>query len=287
MYRIKHMASALLIALTIALPLAAQEKFTVDVWPDGFPNTNGRDLTEPYDAKSGNFKPQLFAYLPPASKATGRAVVCLPGGSYQHLALDTEGRMWAPFFNERGIALFVLTYRMPNGITAVPETDAMEAIRILRRNAAKWHLDVHKIGIMGHSAGGHLCSTVATHSVGDARPDFQILLYPVISMDKSITHALSRSSLLGPNPTPEVEKAYSNELPVRAGQAPAIIFTCNDDGAVPPENSIRYYLALQKAGVDASLHVYPSGGHGFGVTEGFKYHKQMLEELDAWLAHLK
>lgn len=284
MKRILIILSALLLPLSA---LKAQTEFTVDLWPDGLPNTNGIDLTEPYDNTKSNFKPQLLAFLPAKAKATGRAVVCLPGGSYRNLAIDNEGRNWAPFFNERGIALFVLTYRMPRGFTAVPESDAFEAIRILRRNAAKWGLDTHKIGIMGHSAGGHLCSTVATHSVGDARPDFQILLYPVISMDKSITHADSRANLLGPNPTPEEDRAYSNDLQVRSGQSPAIIFLSNDDNAVNPENGIRYYLALQKAGIDASIHVFPSGGHGYGASKGFKYHKEMLTELDAWLSHLK
>ena len=127
----------------------------------------------------------------------------------------------------------------------------------------------------------------ATHSVGDARPDFQILMYPVISMDQAITHADSRKNLLGPNPTPEMDKAYSNDLQVKPGQAPAILFLSNDDGAVHPENSVRYYLALKRAGVDASMHIFPTGGHGYGAKKDFKYHKQMCDELSAWLDHLK
>lgn len=283
----KRTIGALLLMLMCATYMSAQKTFTVDVWPDGLPNTNGRDLTEPYNNETYNYKPQLLAYLPAPEKSTGRAVVCLPGGSYKGLAYTFEGTDWHTFFNEQGVALFVLTYRMPNGYTAVPESDAFEAIRILRRNAKEYNLDPNKIGIMGHSAGGHLCSTVATHSTGDAKPNFQILIYPVISMDPAITHEFSRENLLGKNPTAETLKAYSNELQVKPGQAPAIIFVSNNDDGVSPENSIRYYLALQKAGVDASLHVYPSGGHGYGFQNYFEYHDQMLDELAKWLKHLK
>lgn len=283
----KKALGALLLIMVGTLAAFAQKTFTVDVWPQGLPNTNGRDLTEPYNDSKRNFKPQMFAFLPAADKATGRAVVCLPGGSYWGLATDSEGKDWAKFFNDRGIALFVLTYRMPNGFTQVPESDAFEAMRIVRRNARQWNIDANKVGIMGHSAGGHLCSTVATHSVGDARPDFQILMYPVISMDAAITHRDSRKNLLGENPTPEEDKAYSNELQVKPGQAPAILFLSNDDNCVPPENSVRYYLALKKAGVDASMHIFPTGGHGYGAKPDFKYHELMCEELAEWLKHLK
>lgn len=283
----KKLLGALLLLFMGAFTASAQKTFTVDVWSQGLPNTNGRDLTEPYNDQTRNFKPQMFAYLPSADKANGKAVVVLPGGSYWGLATESEGKDWAPFFNERGVAVFVLTYRMPNGFTQVPESDAFEAMRIVRRNAKDWNIDPHKVGIMGHSAGGHLCSTVATHSVGDARPDFQILMYPVISMDQAITHADSRKNLLGPNPTPEMDKAYSNDLQVKPGQAPAILFLSNDDGAVHPENSVRYYLALKRAGVDASMHIFPTGGHGYGAKKDFKYHKQMGDELSAWLDHLK
>ncbi len=283
----KKLLGTLLLVLAGAAAAIAQKTFTVDVWPQGLPNTNGMDITEPFDDKTRNFKPQMFAYLPAADKANGRAVVILPGGSYWGLATEFEGKDWAPFFNGQGVAVFVLTYRMPNGFTQVPESDAFEAMRIVRRNAKQWNIDTRKVGIMGHSAGGHLCSTVATHSTGDARPDFQILLYPVISMDPAITHADSRKNLLGPNPTPEMDKAYSNELQVKPGQAPAILFLSNDDGAVHPENSVRYYQALKRNGIDASMHIFPSGGHGYGVKKDFKYHKLMCEELAEWLKHLK
>jgi acetyl esterase/lipase len=273
--------------LAAAISTFAQKTFTVDVWPDGLPNTNGMDIAKPYNDAERNFKPQMFAFLPPADKNTGRAVVCLPGGSYWTLAIDSEGKDWAEFFNSQGVALFVLTYRMPNGYTSVPESDAYEAIRIVRRNAKEWGVDASKVGIMGHSAGGHLCSTVATHSVGDARPDFQILLYPVISMDSTITHADSRKNLLGENPKPEVNNAYSNELQVKPGQSSAILLLSNDDGCVMPENSVRYYQALKRCGVDASMHIFPSGGHGFGASKDFCYHKQMCDELAEWLKHLK
>lgn len=283
----KKTLAAFALSILTVFSAFAQKQFVVDIWPDGLPNSNGRDVTEPFDNAKRNYKPQLLAFLPAADKATGRAVMCMPGGSYSGLAIEHEGTAWAPFFNERGIALFVLTYRMPNGHTVVPESDAFEGMRIIRRNAAKWGIDPHKVGVMGHSAGGHLCSTVATHSIGDARPDFQILLYPVISMADSIAHKMSRQNLLGTNPTKEVMDAYSNDKQVRPGQAPAIMFLSNDDTGVPPMHSVSYYLALNRAGVEASIHIFPSGGHGYGFNKSFKYHDQMLDELDAWLKHLK
>ncbi len=284
----KKIAAAFALLMFAVTTGFAQTKGTVvEIWPDGLPNTNGLDLTKPYNDEARNYKPEMTVYLPEKSKATGQAVLCIPGGGYGTVCYDTEGHNWAPYFLDHGIAIAVLKYRLPYKQSAVPGSDAMEAMRILRRNAAKWGYSPDKIGVMGHSAGGHLCSTVATHSTGDARPDFQILLYPVISMDPAITHADSRKNLLGPNPTPETDKAYSNELQVKPGQAPAILFLSNDDGAVHPENSVRYYQALKRNGIDASMHIFPSGGHGYGVKKDFKYHKLMCEELAEWLKHLK
>ena len=145
-----------LLLLLISLPAYSQKTFEMDIWPDGLPNTNGTDLTKPYDDNARNYKPMITVFLPAKDKATGRAVVCCPGGAYEMLALESEGTGWAPFFNDRGIALIVLKYRMPHGFSSVPATDADEAIRITRRHAKEWNIDPHKVGIMGHSAGGHL-----------------------------------------------------------------------------------------------------------------------------------
>lgn len=276
-----------LVLAFVALTANAQKMIELDVWPDGLPNSNGRDLTQPYDDKTDNFKPSIRAFLPAADKATGRAVVCCPGGSYATLAQESEGTGWAEFFNERGIALIVLKYRMPYGYSSVPASDADEAIRITRRHAAEWNIDPHKVGIMGHSAGGHLASTVATHAVGDAKPDFQILLYPVITMNPSYTHMGTHDNLIGQNPSPEIERYYSNELQVRPNDPTAFLALSNDDSVVPPLNSANYYLALQKAGVKAAMHIYPTGVHGYGSMPQFEWHKQLYDDLADWLATLE
>lgn len=276
-----------LVMAFVALTTNAQKMIELDVWPDGLPNSNGRDLTQPYDDKTDNFKPSIRAFLPAADKATGRAVVCCPGGSYATLAQESEGTGWAEFFNERGIALIVLKYRMPYGYSSVPASDADEAIRITRRHAAEWNIDPHKVGIMGHSAGGHLASTVATHAVGDAKPDFQILLYPVITMNPSYTHMGTHDNLIGQNPSPEIERYYSNELQVRPNDPTAFLALSNDDSVVPPLNSANYYLALQRAGVKAAMHIYPTGVHGYGSMPQFEWHKQLYDDLADWLATLE
>ena len=162
----------------------------------------------------------------------------------------------------------------------------MEAMRILRRNAGKWGFSPDKIGVMGHSAGGHLCATVATHATGDARPNFQILMYPVITMDKTFTHMGTHNSLIGENPSAEVENYFSLEKQVKPGQSPAIIFVTDDDRIVPVENSVVYYQALHKAGIPASLHIYRSGDHGFSCHKNFKWHEGEMVDLFKWLGDL-
>lgn len=266
--------------------VAAQGVFDIDLWQSGLPNSNGRDKTEPYDAAKRNFRPSIRVWLPADSVASGAAVVCCPGGGYTGLALTQEGNDWAPWFNERGIALVVLTYRMPNGHREVPISDAREAIRIVRDRADRWHIDPHKVGIMGSSAGGHLASTMATHNDSALCPDFQILFYPVITMDVA-THGGSRQHLLGENASQQLRDAYSNEKHVTAQTPPAILLLSTDDRTVPPVNSVNYYLAMQRAGVKKlALHVYPSGGHGWGCRPTFAYHDLMLADLDNWLRTL-
>ena len=159
----------------------------MELWPNGAPNASS-------DEKD---KAELTVYLPDEKKATGRAVVCCPGGGYTHLAMDHEGHQWAPFFNSQGIALIVLKYRMPHGNRMIPISDAEEAMKTVRRRASEWHINSADVGIMGFSAGGHLASTIATHSTGDAAPNFQILFYPVITMDLGFTHKGSHDNFLG------------------------------------------------------------------------------------------
>ena len=279
MKSLKSLLSVLL--LSVSAVALSQEKMTMELWPKGAPNANGDE----------NDKAELTVYLPDAKKVTGRAVVCLPGGGYTHLAMDHEGHQWATFFNNQGIALIVMKYRMPHGNPQVPVSDAEQAMRLVRMNAAEWHIDRNNVGIMGFSAGGHLASTIATHSKGEASPDFQILFYPVITMDPGFTHKGSHDNLLGTVAESKKEQKemrrlefeYSNELQVNRTTPRAFIALSDDDKAVPAANGFNYYQQLYKHDVSASLHIYPTGGHGWGYRESFAFHYQMLFELKAWL----
>lgn len=269
--------------------MTAQQVFNVKLWPDGMPNTNGTDR-QPEDQSKGIYYPEMRVFLPDSAKATGRMVVACPGGGYSHLALNHEGYDWASYFNKQGIALAVLKYRMPRGNREVPVSDAVQAMRLVRKNAVQWHVNPYDVGIMGFSAGGHLASTIATHTDFDARPDFQVLFYPVISMELNKTHKGSVIGFLGEGQKDkDLVNAFSNERQVRRHLTPpAIILLSNDDGAVPPvTNGVAYYSALHKNGIDATLHIYPVGGHGWGFRSNFACHEQMLNDLTAWLEHLK
>ena len=255
----------------------AQKGAKMDLWPNG----------AAYVSSDKEDKAEMTVYLPDAKKATGRAVVCCPGGGYTHLAMDHEGHQWATFFNNQGIALIVVKYRMPHGNPMIPISDAEQAIKTVRRNAVEWHIDRTQIGIMGFSAGGHLASTIATHSTGEAAPNFQILFYPVITMDLSFTHKGSHDNLLGTNRSKKemrrLEADYSNDLQVNRTTPRAFIALSDDDKAVPAANGFSYYEQLYKHDVPASIHIYPSGGHGWGYRESFAYHYQMIFELKGWL----
>ena len=226
---------------------------------------------------------KLYVYLPAKERATGRAVVICPGGGYSHLAMSHEGKDWAPFFNNLGIAAIVLKYRMPHGEPRVPVSDAEEAMRYVRANASAWNINPADVGIMGSSAGGHLASTIATHADSDARPDFQILFYPVITMMPDITHQGSHDNLLGADAKKKQETKYSNDVQVNRVTPRAWIALSDNDQSVLPANGVNYYIELYRQDIPASLHVYPSGGHGWGYRASFDYHIEMLLELKAWL----
>ena len=265
----------------------AHKPFDVDLWQGGMPNTNGRD-SAPFDESKGNFKPSIRVFLPAPELSTGRVIVVCPGGGYSGLAYHHEGYDWAPYFNKQGIALVVLKYRMPKGgYKEVPFSDAEEALRVVRDSAGIWNINPNDVGIMGFSAGGHLASTIATHSAFDVRPNFQILFYPVITMDEKYTHMGSHNNLLGSDASAELEERYSNEKQVTKDTPRAFIVYSDDDKSVPPANGVNYYLALNANGVPTTLHVYPSGGHGWGIRESFLYKNLMLDELSAWLNTFK
>lgn len=261
----------------------AQNPVELPLWADGAPNSNGLigDEQEVAPNRISNVtKPTITVYQ--ASQPTGMAIIMCPGGGYSRLAMDHEGHDMAPWFVGQGITYIVLKYRMPNAHCEVPLSDVQQAMRMVRSHAKEWNIDPHKIGIMGASAGGHLASTLATHYDASTRPDFQILLYPVVTMHDN-THQGSKKSLLGKQPTAEQVEYYSNELQVTPDTPQAFIALSSDDKAVPPSNGVNYYLALQKNNVSASLHVYPTGGHGWGYRDSFKYKLQWTKELEKWL----
>ena len=235
-------------------------------------------------------KANMIVCLPESDKTTGRAVVVCPGGGYEGLAMENEGTNWIPFFTDRGIACMILTYRMPHGDLTLPVGDAEKAITTVRDSAEVWNINPYDVGIMGSSAGGHLASTLATHAPTKARPDFQILFYPVITMDESRTHAGSVRSFLGEKRHDrEYVELYSNELQVRRHVTPpALILLATDDTLVPPvPNGVAYFAALRNADIPAAMYAYAEGEHGFGSHTNFVYHKQLLEDMTSWLDNLK
>jgi acetyl esterase/lipase len=222
--------------------------------------------------------PTLTVYTP--SIPNGQAIIVCPGGGYWGTAGDHEGIQVAEALNQKGVSAFVLKYRLPDERTCIdpslaPLQDAQQALRFVRKNAQKWHLDPQKIGILGFSAGGHLAATAATHFTFKAdplctdttsvRPDFVVLAYPVISFRDPLCHQGSREKLLGNHPTPSQIDFFSGEKRVTADTPPAFLVHAQDDGAVSVENSIEFYLSCTHNGVPAEMHLYPKGGHGFGL----------------------
>lgn len=245
-------------------------------------------------------EPTLMAFFPPRDKANGTAVVICPGGGYGILAASHEGTDVAKVFNEWGVTAFVLKYRLPDDSIMEqkeigPLQDAQRAIQMVRMDAPKWGIDKNKIGIMGFSAGGHLASTAGTHfskavieNVNNTslRPDFMILLYPVISFTDSLAHMGSRTNLIGKNPAAEKINYYSNELQVTKQTPPTFLVHAKDDGGVKVQNSIAFYDALQKNGVPAEIHLFEKGGHGFGMNNKTTDEKWM-DWLREWMKKTK
>ncbi|MES2277227.1 MAG: alpha/beta hydrolase [Bacteroidota bacterium] len=261
-------------------PLLAEAQDTIALYNGSIPNSirNKAPVKPPASGMIYSVsQPSLTIFMPEKEKSTGAAVIICPGGSYKVLVYEAEGLRTAKKFQERGIAAFVLKYRLPDDATMPdkkigPLQDALQAIKIVREHAVQWGLDSNKIGIMGFSAGGHLAATAATHYQNSVianpqkinlRPDFLILVYPVISMQAGLTHPDSRNNLLGNNPSREITDLFSNELQVNEKTPPTYITHAGDDQLVDTENSIRFYQQLRKNHVPAELHLYPTGGHGF------------------------
>ena len=233
-------------------------------------------------------EPRMYAY--PASKENncGTAVLICPGGGYSGVSAVKEGAEIAKWFNELGVSAFVLYYRMPNGHYEIPLKDAQTALSIIHKRAREWKINKKKIGIMGFSAGGHLASTVGTHFKTKAeRPAFMLLAYPVVTMNKDLTHKGSRDNLLGKNPSDELVKLYSNELQVNKQTPPTFIIHARDDGAVPIANSENLLEALQKNKVPAKLVIYDEGGHGFGMRKKGIPVENWPQKMKSWLTERK
>lgn len=276
---IRNILAACLLAT--GLQSVAQEKVEMLLWDQNHAEMS-EAKTEAIRSSDFTRDPAITVYLP--GRPNGKAIIMCPGGGYGWEAMDHEGHAMAQWFNAQGIAYVVLKYRLPHGNHEIPLSDAEQAVRLVRNHASEWGVNPSKIGIMGASAGGHLASTLATHYSGnETRPDFQVLFYPVITMDPSYNHGGSRENLLGKNPSKELQDKYSNELQVSSSTPKAFIMLSSDDMAVPVANGVNYYMALLKNNVSASLHAYPTGGHGWGYGDGFLYKSQWMEELEKWL----
>jgi acetyl esterase/lipase len=291
MLNFKSMAKKLIVPFLICL-IASFFFFNMNIqtviplYNGEIPNSKPTKNQEGYHYETGGIlivtditRPSLTVLLPSKAKATGAAVIICPGGGYANLAMGHEGTDVARRFNESGVAAFVLKYRIPEDSTMInkeigPLQDAQRALLVVRSRAGEWGIDPKRIGIMGFSAGGHLASTAGTHFKKNyianpdhisLRPDFMILIYPVISFNSQIAHMGSEHNLLGPDPSPEKTAEYSNELQVTDLTPPSFLVHAKDDNTVPYANSIVFAEALKKHHVPVELYLYDQGGHGFGM----------------------
>ncbi|MFT3751807.1 MAG: alpha/beta hydrolase [Paludibacter sp.] len=302
------MKKTLLFLLVLFCNSLFSQNQVLKVWPGLIP---GEIKSETYkEKKTGSNDaihyskvtvPTLTVFPAKSGNNCGAAMVICPGGGYRQLAFDHEGIKVAQYFNNLGISAFVLKYRLPSDSimqdkSVAPMQDVQEAIRLVRRSASQYGIDPNKVGVIGFSAGGHLASTAATHfqekvynltDTTSARPDFAVLVYPVITMG-TLCHKGSRENLLGKNPTPEQIARFSNELQVTPQTPPVFIVHASDDKTVPVQNSINFYLACLQNKVPAEMHLYQKGGHGFGLAAGISATQaEWPQALAAWLKSLK
>jgi acetyl esterase/lipase len=276
----------------------------IDLWNGKVPGAIANDSFKQTIDSADNWikmrfvtNPVLDMYPAPTDKANGTAVIICPGGGYWGLAIDHEGVKVAKWLNSLGITAFVLKYRLPDDAimenkSIAPMQDGQQAIRIVRRHATEWGIAPDRIGIMGFSAGGHLAASLSTHfndkiyesdDSTSARPDFSLLIYPVISMQPDITHWGSRVNLLGNNPSKEKENYFSNERQVNERTPPAFLVHSFDDNVVPVQNSTGYAMSLHKYKVPCELHIYHSGGHGYGLGRSANSESSWPEICRKWL----
>ena len=279
----------LITSFIISLSAMAQD-FKLKVWPNGAPDSNGMTLPEEtYEGRRVRnvSEAEIYVYLPKQGINTGAALVICPGGGYGMEAMDHEGYDMAEWLAEKGIAGIVLKYRLPYGHHQIPLGDAQRTLRLVRQKAVEWGINPTRIGIAGSSAGGHLASTAGTRfDLGkpqstdpvermSCRPDFMLLLYPVITFSEEFGHMGSRTNLMGAGNKWEMVERYSNELQVTDQTPPTFLVLADDDTAVPPRNSIEFYMALKKYKIPAEMHIFSKGGHGFGM-------KKINQPVDQW-----
>ena len=284
------------VAPAVGQPASAPE--TIVLWPEGVPRAianAGSEFLE--DGRVRNVQnPTLTVYPAPADRRTGTAVIICPGGVYRRLAIDKEGTAAAAWLNGLGVSAFVLKYRLVEYGHPAPLQDVLRAVRLLRANAPRWRIDPGRIGVIGFSAGGHLASTAGTlfeapegRTGADldrvsARPDFLVLVYPVIVMDGPYAHQGSVSNLLGPSPPAELVARLSTTTQVTQQTPPTFLVHGGTDESVPPENSVLFYQALRRAGVPAELHLYESGPHGFGLEPNHGPASDWPKRCAEWMA---
>ncbi|MBN1116843.1 MAG: alpha/beta hydrolase [Bacteroidales bacterium] len=290
----------ILVVLIFCNLLVSAQEF-ICLWPEGkMPNSKGMALTDSiYDERYRRVgTPGMFAFFPSKQENKGAAIIICPGGGYKHFAYISSGTQIAKWFNTMGINAFVLISRLPHSPdlterSKAPLQDAQRAIRLIRANAQRWDLKPDKIGIIGFSAGGHVASSLATHTedvsgIDDSLshisfyPDFVLLVSPVITMGE-YTHTGSRNNLLGENPSKELIDKYSNELQVTAKTPPAFIVHAENDPAVSPKNSLLFFNALRENNVSASIHIFPFGGHAIGLQNNPGSTKLWKELCEMWL----
>ena len=295
----KYLMHTMLLLITTG---TACSQTVIPLYKDSIPNAKPGPDEEKSETKDGKerisniSRPTLTIFLPPADKATGTAVVICPGGGYAINSFTHEGTEVAKRFNEMGIAAFVLKYRLPSDKTMIdkrigPLQDAQQAILLVREHAAEWGVNKNRVGILGFSAGGHLASTAGTHfehhyidvkKKTNLRPDFMVLVYPVISFADSLAHMGSRDNLLGKNPSLENIKEYSNELHVTKKTPPTFLVHAEDDQGVKVQNTLLFGEALQQNKVAFDFYLYEKGGHGFGMHNATSDVKWM-DLVQEWL----
>ncbi len=293
----------ILILLMIGLLQKAVAQDSIPLWPKGkMPNTKGLVMTDSiFNERYQRIgTPRMYAFFPSKQENRNAAVILCPGGGYHHYAHVSTFQV-AKWFNTMGISAFVLVSRLPHSPDLVerskaPLQDAQRAIRLIRANAQAWNINPDKIGVMGFSAGGHVASTLGTHTedisaIGDSldrlsfNPNFMLLVSPVITMGE-FAHKGSRENLLGENPSKELIEKYSSELQVTAKTPPAFIVVAENDKTVPPQNSLLFYNALRAKNVSASLHVFPFGGHAIGLQNNPGSTKLWKELCEFWLIEM-